>query len=253
MQIDFDNFYGEDYLKIYGEDLERRTQAEVEFIDSTLNLKPGAKVLDLFCGYGRHAILLGKLNYQIVGIETSQYLLDVGLKKIEEAKLKENISFLKLNPADINFSNEFDAVINMYTSFGFYESDEQNFNLIEKSYNMLKPGGKFLLDLVNREKVISLQPSKNWEEREGLFVLEAYNFNHLKGRAITRRIILSNGLRKEGYISIRLYTLAELKNSMENVGFKINKVYGDYDGSLYNSQSPRMIPLVVKSQIPPNR
>jgi len=176
MQIDFDNFYGEDYLKIYGEDLERRTQAEVEFIDSTLNLKPGAKVLDLFCGYGRHAILLGKLNYQVVGVETSQYLLEVGLKKIEEAKLKDNISFLKLNPADINFFNEFDAVINMYTSFGFYESDEQNFNLIEKSYNMLKPGGKFLLDLVNREKVMSLQPTKNWEEREGLFVLEAYNF-----------------------------------------------------------------------------
>lgn len=246
MQIDFDNFYGEDYLKIYGDDLERRTQAEVEFIDSTLNLRPGAKVLDLLCGYGRHAILLGKLNYQVVGIETSPYLMDVGLKKIEEAKLKDKITLLKINPLEINFTNEFDAVINMYTSFGFYENDEQNFTLIQKSYNMLKPGGKFLLDLVNRERVMSLQPTKNWEEKEGFFVLEAYNFDHLRGRAITRRIILSNGLRKEGYISIRLYTLAELKNSLENVGFKVAKVYGDYDGSLYTSQSPRMIPLAIK-------
>ncbi|MBT9174436.1 MAG: hypothetical protein DDT22_00089 [candidate division WS2 bacterium] len=81
---------------------------------------------------------------------------------------------------------------------------------------------------------------------EGFFLLEAYNFDHLRGRAITRRIILSNGLRREGYISIRLYTLAELKNSIENVGFKITKVYGDYDGSLYNNQSPRMIPLAIK-------
>lgn len=248
MVIDFDDFYGEDYLKIYGPDLDQRTQAEVEFIDSTLNLEPQARILDLFCGYGRHALLLGKLGYELVGIDTSQYLINTGFKKVETAKLSHKVTLLKKRPAEIDFREEFDAVINMYTSFGFYEKDEDNFSLLKKAYDALRPGGKFLLDVVNREMVVSQPRLKNWEERdESLFLLEAYDFDYLRGRATTRRIILDRGIRKEGYISIRLYTLAELKKALEEVGFRVDKVYGGYNGTLFNTQSLRMIPLSIKS------
>ncbi len=248
MVLDFDDFYGEDYLNIYGPDLDQRTQVEVEFIDSTLNLEPQAKILDLFCGYGRHALLLGKLGYEVVGVDTSQYLIDIGIKKIETARLSQKISLLKKKKDEIGFNNEFDAVINMYTSFGFYEDDEDNFSLLKKAYDALKPGGKFLLDVVNRERVVSQPRFKNWEERnESLFLLEAYDFNYLRGRAITRRIILDKGVRKEGYISIRLYTLAELKMALEAAGFNVEKVYGGYNGNLFTNLSPRMIPLCIKT------
>lgn len=247
MTLDFDDFYGEDYLNIYGPDLDQRTQVEVEFIDSTLNLGSQARILDLFCGYGRHALLLGKLGYEVVGVDTSNYLIETGIRKIEDAKLSHKVTLIKKTKDDISFQNEFDAVINMYTSFGFYESDEDNFSLIKKAYNALKPEGKFLLDVVNRERIITQPRFKNWEERDnGLFLLEAYDFDYLRGRAITRRIILDKGVRKEGYISIRLYTLAELRAALEEVGFEVKNVYGGYNGNLFTTQSPRMIPLCIK-------
>src|SRR5436309_6714365 len=118
----YQTFFGEDYLRIYGPFLSpERTEQEVEGIVKLLTLPPGSRILDLCCGHGRHAIPLAQRGYQVTGQDLSDYFL----QRAREAAAVQGVQvqWVHHDMRGIPFENEFDAVINIFTAFGYLESE----------------------------------------------------------------------------------------------------------------------------------
>lgn len=149
---------------------------------------------------------------------------------------------------EIDFVGEFDAVINMFTSFGYLESEAEDEKVLEKVSQALKEGGKFLLDVMNRDWLVrNFQPMGWRADDEGWFVLEERTFDHLSGRVETRWIFIArDGVRYERLSSIRLYTASELRTMLERAGLQVINLFGDYDGSTYTWDSQRLIIVATR-------
>ncbi|MFA0739933.1 MAG: hypothetical protein DFNUSKGM_000029 [Candidatus Fervidibacter sacchari] len=240
-------FFDDLYLRVY-QPLEapEKVRREVDFIVKALNLPAGAKVLDLCCGQGRHSLELARRGFQVVGVDLSEALLYEARKRAESEGL--SVTFLQCDMREIDFKDEFDAVINMFTSFGYLESEAEDEKVLGKVAQALKSGGKFLLDVVNRDRLVRDFQGREWHAAdEGWLVLEERTFDHLSGRMETRWICVArDGVRYERLSSVRLYTASELRTMLEQAGLKVKDLFGDYDGSPYSWDSQRLIVVACK-------
>jgi SAM-dependent methyltransferase len=218
----------------------------VDFIVKALDLPAGAKVLDLCCGQGRHSLELARRGFQVVGVDLSEALLYAARKRAESEGL--SVTFLHCDMREIDFADEFDAVINMFTSFGYLESEAEDEKVLGKVAQALKSGGKFLLDVVNRDRLVRDFQAREWHAAdEGWLVLEERTFDHLSGRMETRWVCVArDGVRYERLSSVRLYTASELRTMLERAGLKVTNLFGDYDGSPYSWDSQRLIVVACK-------
>ena len=240
-------FFDDLYLRVY-QPLEapEKVRREVDFIVKALNLPAGAKVLDLCCGQGRHSLELARRGFQVVGVDLSEALLYAARKRAESEGL--TVTFLQCDMREIDFKDEFDAVINMFTSFGYLESEAEDEKVLGKVAQALKSGGKFLLDVVNRDRLVRDFQGREWHAAdEGWLVLEERTFDHLSGRMETRWICVArDGVRYERLSSVRLYTASELRMMLERAGLEVTNLFGDYDGSPYSWDSQRLIIVACK-------
>src|SRR5207248_4506086 len=141
--------FGEDYFDIYGRMLsEEHTTREVEGIIQFLDLPPGSRILDLACGHGRHSIPLAERGYRITGQDLSEVFLS---RARTEADVRgATVNWVHSDMREIPFVDEFDAVINIFTAFGYFESDAENQQVLHQVYKALRPGGRLLLELMHR-------------------------------------------------------------------------------------------------------
>ena len=147
-------FFGDDYLGAYRETIAPENAAlEAAFVQRALDLSPGAEVLDLCCGHGRHAVLLAKAGLTMTGLDLSeQYLEQAALNAVAAGV---GLELVHSDMRQVPFEGRFDAVVNLFTSFGYLNSDEEDMKVLHQVSKVLKPGGRFLIDLINREWVVS--------------------------------------------------------------------------------------------------
>ena len=242
----YTQFYGRDYLEALGPGL-TNTAREAEFVVTTLALKPGDRVLDLACGQARHAVLLDQRGIDVTGQDQSaDYLQDA---RAAADKHGVELPLVNSDMRSIPFENHFDAVISMFTSFGYFESEADNRKVLAEVSKALRPGGHMLLDLVNREWVIANnQPSERRENSDGTVVLERRELNLETSRNhVTFTFIDPSGKRRESVgHQIRLYTLTEIIQMMTDAGLTYECVYGGFDSEPYTPSTRRMIVVARK-------
>ena len=129
----------EGYLIEKKQSLDDRTKAEVDGVIKLTGIKENARILDCPCGYGRHSIKLAKRGFKVVGSDINSAHLQKAIKDAKENSL--SIALNKENMIDLKYDSEFDAVINMFYSFGFFDTDEENEKTLKNFYNALKLGG----------------------------------------------------------------------------------------------------------------
>ena len=231
------NWFDENYLK-YNliTQSEELTKKQVDFIIDVLFLKEKDKILDLGCGIGRHLIELGKRGIKGTGIDFNEKYINIAKKSIKDNK---DIEFINMDIRDIDFVNEFDGAISIWTSFGYFE-DEENFDLLRRIYKALKKGGKFLLDIENIYYLVNNLPKERWEKKEGMYILEKNKINLRTSRLKTERIFIKNGKTYEYIRNYRIYSLSEIKNYLEEAGFRIISCYGGYEKEELNLFSKRL-------------
>ena len=177
----------------------------------TLELKPGASVLDLCCGQGRHSVQLAKHGFKVTGLDLNPEYLDLASKAAEAAKVK--IETVAADMREIPFENKFDAIVNMYSSFGYLESEAEDLKVLESAAKALKPGGRLLLDMLNREWAIDNYIQNDWHTgADGTLYVERRDLDLATSRMHVHFIVVDpKGGRREsiGHI-IRLYTLTEM-------------------------------------------
>ncbi|MCH7970622.1 MAG: class I SAM-dependent methyltransferase [Chloroflexi bacterium] len=237
----YTQFYGRDYLQALGPGLTNTAQ-EAEFVVSALALRPGDRVLDLACGQGRHAVLLAKRGIDVTGQDQSaEYLQDA---RAAAERHGVDLPLVNSDMRTIPFEGQFDAVISMFTSFGYFESEADNRQVLAEISKALKPDGHVLIDLVNREWVIANnQPTERRENSDGTVVLERRELNLQTSRNhVTFTFVDRNGKRRESVgHQIRLYTLTEIIQMMAGAGLTYVRVYGGFDSEPYTPSTRRMI------------
>ena len=242
------DFFRSDYLNVYGHMFtEERAEKESAFVARTLDLKPGASVLDLCCGQGRHSVQLAKRGFKVTGLDLNAEYLDLASKAAEAAKVK--IETVAGDMREIPFENKFDAIVNMYSSFGYLESEAEDLKVLESAVKALKAGGRLLLDMLNREWAIDNYIQNDWHTgADGTLYVERRDLDLATSRMHVHFIVVdSEGGRREsiGHI-IRLYTLTEMTRLLERVGMRVTAVFGGFEGEDYGIVTRRMIIVAKK-------
>ncbi len=244
----YTEFFNEDYVKIYSERLSQdATERETAFVVKALGLQKGDRVLDLACGHGRHAVALARRGMVVTGQDLNDDYLRMARE--DAARAGVEIGTVHGDMRDIPFTDEFDAFINMFTAFGYFDSEDEELRVLQAVSNALKSGGKLLLDTINREWVLSNYVQNEWHtDDHGNTYLEHREFDLVTGRnRVTFSIVTADGTRREspGH-DVRLYTLTELVRLLDAAGLRLSATYGDYDGAAYHIDTPRMIVVASK-------
>lgn len=235
-------FFSEDYVKAYPSD--HQTEAQVNGVIHLLDLSSPCRILDLACGYGRHTLALWEKGFDVFGLDNSAKLLDRAAQDTVSRGLENSTPFTQADMRVLPYrDNSFDYVLSLFTSFGYFDTEEEDQVVLGEIARALKPGGKFLLDVLNKEWLMAHFEERFWKQGEKAKLLNEMDFDYERGRLNTKRFLIPDdgGEWTELYSSIRLYTLAEMIRMMRLVGIVFQEVYGDYTGEPYNLEKFRMI------------
>lgn len=242
-----DWFASDDYINVYSHRDDDEVELFFTFLLEKLNISKGSKILDAACGAGRHSIYLHKNGFDIVGFDLSKTLLKIA----QENAFKEHheIKLVNADIRDIYFNSQFDLILNLFTSFGYFESDEENFKFFKNAFNFLKPGGYFVLDYLNKNHLITNLNPRSEEIIAGKKIIQKRKI--INGRVEKDIRIESNENTKNNYVeSVKLYSADFIISQFENIGYKLIECFGDYDGRPFEeSNSSRLITLFKKWKI----
>ena len=242
------DFFRNDYLNVYAHTFtDERAKKEAGFVASVLELKPGASVLDLCCGQGRHAVHLAKSGLRVTGLDLNPEYLELTRRAADAAKVQ--LETIAADMREIPFENTFDAIVNMYSSFGYLESEAEDLKVLQSAAKALRSGGRLLLDMLNREWAVANYIQNDWHSgADGTLYIERRDLDLATSRMHVHFVVIEqNGSRREsiGHI-IRLYTLTEMTRLLERVGLTLTAVFGGFDSDTYSIDTRRMIIIARK-------
>ncbi len=235
----YEDWFGQDYLKVYPHRDEQEAIAQVRFVEQALPLAPGSKVLDLGCGGGRHARELVRRGLQVTCLDLSVVLLRLAQKQANEETCCLN--YVKADMRYLPFVQSFDAVVSFFTTFGYFESDEENGKTLRSIAQVLKPGGKFLQDYLNKEAVIANIIPLDKRTEKDIEIIQEREYDRTSERINKKITLKRDGQVREYFESVRLYALDEMLGLLAKTSLKPDQVYGDFDGRPFTEQSPRLI------------
>lgn len=215
-----------------------------EAITSIAGLKKGSRILDAGCGPGRISVELALLGLDVTGVDIIQPYLDAAKETADD----EGVSVTLLNQDLRTFATEkkFDAAINVFTSFGYCETKDEDLMIVRRIFDSLRDGGTFILECVSREIAVQYYTDGEWFERAGMTVLTDFGvvgaWEGLRSRWI---LIDKNGKRLEHEFVQRLYSAPDLRDELKRIGFSSVDVYGGFGLSPYDHSAKTMV-LVAK-------
>jgi SAM-dependent methyltransferase len=262
--------FQEDYLEIYMHRNLSEAARAVGFLNDILHLNPTHRLLDLCCGPGRHLVYLGRRVGQAVGLDLSRALLQRASRHWHDSnKTAGETSDESCSTAPLLIQGDmrrlpledasFDRVVNLFTSFGYFESEADNFAVLREVSRLLKPDGHdatrlapapglFVIDHINREALLAgLKPQTERMLPQGRRLVEKRRWD-AAARRVIKDVICSepSGQVRAWTESVRVYEPVELEAMMTEAGLRTLMRYGDYGGDGWQADSPRLILLVQK-------
>ena len=234
----YKHWFGEDYLKVYPHRDETEAQRQIDFVEKVLPLKKGDRILDLGCGNGRHASQLSRRGYAVTCLDLSTELLNLARRRYGK---KCCLGFVQADMRYIPFNAAFDAVVSFFTTFGYFQTDEENLHTLVSLRTALKPGGWFLEDYVNKTYVIENLVPLDSRKSNGIEVIQERRYNRELERVEKKITLKENGQVREYFESVRLYTFEEMQAMLARAGLMLEQTFGEFDGRPFDRNSPRLI------------
>ncbi|MCB9201875.1 MAG: class I SAM-dependent methyltransferase [Flavobacteriales bacterium] len=204
-----------------------------------LQIPKSAKLLDLACGKGRHSRELNGLGYDVVGIDLSED----SIRKAKEFQNK-TLHFQVGDMRKVYFPNEFDVIFNLFTSFGYFETNEENFSVFDAVNKQLKKGGIFVFDYLNSSYVVANLAEQEVKTIEGI---EFHITKEIKGGKVIKNIDFNDEGKKHSFQeSVRLFKKEELQQALQQRGFNVVSIFGDYDLTKFNQESSHRVIFIAK-------
>jgi SAM-dependent methyltransferase len=228
----YKEWFGAEYLELYAHRDEGEADRHVAFVES-LFAAPPRRVLDLACGAGRHTAALQRRGHRVVGVDLSPRML------AQSPSLARVAGDMRGLPCA---DHTFDWVLNFFTSFGYFESEEENFRVLAEIARVLVADGRFLLDLMNLD--VTLAGLKEYELREEeQRRVEIRRWWDPQQRRINKRIrLVDTGREPRTFLeSVRAYTLDEVTMGLSWARLELSATYGGFGGEPYCRDSERLI------------
>lgn len=228
------------YHLLYDQRDDEEAEAFIRELCSRLALNAGASVLDLACGAGRHSRVLHDLGYTVWGADLSPNSISEASKHAGEG-----LSFFVHDMRD-PLPQVYDAIFNLFTSFGYFDTVAANAQVLRSVYNALVPGGILVIDFMNAERVVrELKPRQ--EIRKGDVVF------HIKREVVNGRIVKTIAFEACGQSfffqeKVQALVLVDFQTLLQDAGFSISNLYGNYNLDSFDPlTSDRLILICQKS------
>ncbi|MGF0167280.1 class I SAM-dependent methyltransferase [Streptomyces koyangensis] len=240
-----DDFWIEFHDFLFSE--QRHTQAEDLLATSPLLSFPtGARVLDLCCGTGVFTVPLARRGHDVTGVDLSPAMLDRARKRT--ADLGAQVTYVRADAREYEAPGAFDVVLNMFTSFGYFDDPADNARMLRTMYTSLAPGGTLVLDLAGKELLArKVTPPKVVQRGDDLLVqtdtvLDDWarlrsDWVLVRGERVTRATLVWF-----------VYSAVELRRMVEEAGFGRVEVFGGFDARPYDQDAERLVLRAVREE-----
>ena len=233
----WDAFFSEFYLRAFREE-EASAQARDQALAAArlTGCPDGGELLDVPCGFGRHALPLAAAGYRVTGVDRARPLLDEAQRRAGEERWPK---FVRADYRELPFADEsFDAAVNLFSSLG-YLGDEQDTRALQEIGRVLRPGGRLVIELMHRDLLVTRFHDTDWHMLgEGRLLLEQRTFDPALGLAqTTQTLIEPGGDRDSRTFSLRVYTATELLAMLEHAGFAEARCHGDLEGAPFDTNT----------------
>jgi len=251
----YKEWFGEEYLGLYSHRDEQEAEAHIDFVEQRLGESPPRAVLDLACGAGRHTAALRKRGYRTLGVDLSLTMLAHAHQLPRVAGDMRCLPFA---------AGSFDWVLNFFTSFGYFEKERENFQVLEEIVRVLVPGGRFLIDIMNSSNTLRHLQAREVQRLDGRQLaahapggkekrakaanaqtVEIERWYDSATKRINKRIRVlaagGGGTPRTFLESVRAYQPEEVTIGLHWAGLEVTGLYGNFQGDPYGSDSERLI------------
>lgn len=221
-------WFGPSYLALYDDTLRERTPVEIDRLETLLHLRPPLRILDLPCGQGRHAIELARRGYEVTGVDISPFMIEVARERARAGGLQ--VHWLTGDMRKPVPGEAFDLILNLFTSFGYFANDADDQMVLAAAASMLKPGGRFLLEVINGERVMANFEARGWFTVGRTAVMEARTLDRATQRMVVERTVSTPPDSETSSHTLRLYTGSQIEAALSQAGFRRVTLYGGWEG-----------------------
>ena len=249
----FSAWFNADYLRLYPLRDEAAAEREVEFVATQVKKSvgyeaKGFQTLDIGCGAGRHLLPLARSGLNPTGVDLSTELLEAAHLALTTAGIE--VQLVRADMRSLPFEDKtFNLITNFFTSFGYFDSDDEHLQLLKEWRRVLKENGKLFLDYLNRDFVIKTLVPETVEERGTTTIRQTRSVSG-DGMRINKLIEIhdNSGVSAKAKVfkeSVRMYSQAELMSLLTASGFSDLQWFGDFSGAPLTTDSPRTLCLAT--------
>jgi SAM-dependent methyltransferase len=240
-----DKFWAETAPVIFNRNRWEGAPSDVEALLGLVQPPTNAAILDLGCGQGRHALEFAERGYRVTGVDRTASYLDTAIRRAEQAGV--SVDWVHADMRTFRREGTFDLVVNLLSSFGYFDAVADDRRVTENIYASLRPGGQIVMDMMGKEVLARIFRATDWhEEPDGTIVMEEREVIEDWGRLAIRWIILNGGKTSEHRYTLRLFSATELKSLLAGVGFINCRAYGTLSGNPYDHLTERLVVVAGK-------
>lgn len=234
----FRKWFNEDYLKLYCSRDRCEASAQVDFLIHAMDLKGNERILDLGCGAGRHTLEFASRGFHCTGVDLSEVLIKEGEKELKKSS-NLDVHFIRGDMFQMKNLGIFDVVVNLFTSFGYFNDDSDNVRFFKIARDHLKKNGKFFLDFLHPFKVkrdLNLKPKETLTvEGETVEISKM-----IEGDIVVKTIVFANPKRIY-HERVKLYTREKIESMLSANSLQVVDVWNDYKGNPWNQKGDRQL------------
>jgi len=217
-------------------------EAEADALVRLLGLDPARTpaILDLPCGVGRHAIALARRGFRVTGVDRTAAFLDLARQRTPEGV---RVEWRRGDIREFDGGGVYDAVLNLFTSIGYFEDQDENVRALAHLRRALKPGGPLLVDVLGKETLSRVYRQKHWDELPDgtVHLADARMVEHLSRIENRWVLIRPDGSRFETMVRHWVDSAEELDGLLERAGFTDRRFFGSLTGTPYDLKAERLV------------
>lgn len=230
----FEQWFGEEYHALYPHRDEAEARRVVALIERVAHWTRGELILDLACGAGRHAAELERAGARVIGLDLSPAMLFRARRRVTAPLVRGDMRVLPFKP------RTFGLVVNLFTSFGYFRSDDEHGTVMRQVFDVLAPGGRFVIDYLNADQVRRTLRRDSEQIQRGDATARVKRRFSEEGLYVVKEIELK-AENRSFQERVRLFTADELEGLLTGSGLEVVERFGDYDGGAFTVHSPRAI------------
>ena len=234
-----EDFWREMYRYMFPAEKFTAAQEQVSQILSLTAFESGP-ILDLCCGPGRHAIELARRGYRVTGVDRTKFLLDQAKERAAESG--QPVEWVQQDMREFVRPNAFGLVVNLWTSFRYFENEADDLRVLSNISESLRLGGIFVMDLFGKELIArGFSLTTSTEHPDGSLLVERRKICNGWSRVANDWILIKEGQTRSFHFEHTIYSGRELKDRLLDAGFADVKLFGDLAGRPYDWEAKRLV------------